>query len=119
MHYNSYLKVRVYRSNRDQQTMFFKLGSYGLIIVGLLMIGNRQGFTLPPPEDIPEEVLRTEIILEARSPEDGRPITAVEYAKIKEELATSPYPPQVSPPIRHLIFLLQIRKTIRTFFPFL
>ncbi len=99
--------------------MFLKPGFDRLFILGLLIMGNQPSLALPPPEDIPEEVLRTEIILEARSPEDGRPLTAVEYAEIREKLATSPYPPQVSPKIRHLIFLLQIRKTIRTFFPFL
>jgi len=35
---------------------------------------------LPPPEDLPEEILRTEIITEARSPIDGQPLTAAEYA---------------------------------------
>ncbi|MEB3309883.1 MAG: hypothetical protein VKJ02_06585 [Snowella sp.] len=98
--------------------MFLKFGTYWLLTLGLFIIGSQPSLALPPPDDIPEEVLRTEIILEARSPEDGRPLTAVEYAKIREELATSPYPPQVSPKIRHLIFLLQIRKAIRTFFPF-
>ena len=38
---------------------------------------------LPPPEDLPEEILRTEIITEARSPIDGQPITPAEYAKLQ------------------------------------
>ncbi len=76
------------------------------------------GMALPPPEDIPEEVLRTEIVTEGRSPVDGRPLTAAEYAKIQAELAQSPFPPQINPRLRHLIFLLQIRKLLRTITPF-
>jgi hypothetical protein len=73
---------------------------------------------LPPPDDIPEEILRTEIVVEARSPLDGQPVTASEYAELKGKLAQSPYPPQLSPQIEQLIFLLKIRKLIKTLTPF-
>lgn len=73
---------------------------------------------LPPAEDIPEEVLRTEIILEGRSPLNGQPLSAAEYALSEEQLATSRYPPALNPKIRHLIFLVRIRKIIKTFVPF-
>ncbi|MEC4983494.1 MAG: hypothetical protein SAJ37_23155 [Oscillatoria sp. PMC 1068.18] len=69
-------------------------------------------FALPPPEEIPEEVLRTEIVTEANSPLDGEPITAAEYAELQAELAQSKFPPQLSPQLRHLIFLLQIRELL-------
>jgi hypothetical protein len=72
---------------------------------------------LPPPEDVPEEVLRTEIITEARSPIDGKPLTAAEYAELRSKLATSAYPPQVSADIQHLIFLLRLRQLIRPILP--
>lgn len=74
---------------------------------------------LPPADDIPEEVLRTEIITEGRSPIDGQPLSAAEYALLEEQLAQSPYAPEINPKIRHLIFLLRVRKVIKTFVPFL
>ncbi len=89
----------------------------GIIYLSLLLIGTPAGLALPPPDDIPEEVLRTEIILEGRSPINGEPVTTAEYEKQTEELATSPYPPQIDPKIRQLIFLLRIRRMIRTFIP--
>ncbi len=73
---------------------------------------------LPPPEDTPEEVLRTKIILEARSRIDGQPLTAAEYAQLQVELAQSPYPPELSPQIQETIFLLQIRQMLRILTPF-
>jgi hypothetical protein len=73
---------------------------------------------LPPPEDIPEEILRTEIILEARSPVDGQPLSAAEYAQLQAQLAQSPYPQQLNSEIRQLIFLLEIRKLFKTVTPF-
>ncbi|MBE9195694.1 hypothetical protein IQ217_17245 [Synechocystis salina LEGE 00031] len=78
-----------------------------------------QSPALPPPDDIPEEILRTEIILEGRSPLDGEPLTATEYTELMEALAENPNPPQLSPRIRHLVFLLRVRKFFRTFLPFL
>lgn len=73
---------------------------------------------LPPADDIPEEVLRTEIIIEGRSPIDGKPLSAAEYALLEEQLAQSPYAPTIDPKIRQLIFLLRIRKVIKTVVPF-
>ncbi|PSF34596.1 hypothetical protein C7H19_18580 [Aphanothece hegewaldii CCALA 016] len=73
---------------------------------------------LPPAEDLPEEVLRTEIILEGRSPINGQPLSPAEYALLEEQLATSIYPPQINSQIRHLIFLVRIRKVIKTVVPF-
>ncbi|MFN6561352.1 MAG: hypothetical protein RMY28_016375 [Nostoc sp. ChiSLP01] len=73
---------------------------------------------LPPPEDIPEEILRTQIIIEGRSPIDGRFLTAAEYAQLEVQLQQAP-PPKLDPKIRDRIFLLRIRKTLLQFFPFL
>ena len=73
---------------------------------------------LPPPEDTPEAVLRTEVILEARSRIDGEPLTAAEYAQLQEELAQSRYAPQLSEDVRHTIFLLQLQQMLRIFNPF-
>lgn len=75
---------------------------------------------LPPPEDQPEEVLRTEIILDARSPIDGQPLTAAEYAELQAQIeAEARQVGVVSPEIRRLITLLRIRKVLRTILPFL
>jgi hypothetical protein len=73
---------------------------------------------LPPPEDTPEEVLRTEIIIDARSPIDGKPVSAAEYIEIQAQLQKVP-PPKLDPKIRQNVFLLRIRNALRQFFPFL
>ena len=89
------------------------------VIIGfcLYLIGIPVGVALPPPDDLPEEVLRTEIILEGRSPINGEPVTAAEYEQQKDELSESPYPPELSADLQQLIFLLRIRKMIKTFTP--
>lgn len=71
----------------------------------------------PMDEDIPEEVLRTEIILEARSPVDGEPLTAAEYAVLQEDLAAQDRVPELPSDVQHTIFLLRILRTIRVFSP--
>ncbi|MEH2268397.1 MAG: hypothetical protein V7K68_08205 [Nostoc sp.] len=73
---------------------------------------------LPPPEDTPEEILRTKIIIEARSPIDGRLLTAAEYIQLQAQLQEVP-PPKLDPNIREQIFLLRLRKTLFQFLPFL
>jgi len=73
---------------------------------------------LPPPDDVPEEVLRTEIIVEARSPLDGQPLTAAEYAELQAQLQTAPYPPTLNSKIRDQFTLLYLRRAIRIFLPF-
>jgi len=73
---------------------------------------------LPPPEDTPEEILRTKIIIEARSPIDGKSLTAAEYIQLQAQLQLAP-PPKLDPKIREQIFLLRLRKTLLQFFPFL
>lgn len=90
-----------------------------LIAVVLFAIGWPQSSkALPPPEDTPEEVLRTEVILEARSPVTGEPLTAAEYEQLLEELSRNEAT-SLSPEIRELIFLLQLRRVIKPFIPFL
>jgi hypothetical protein len=75
---------------------------------------------LPPPEDTPEEVMRTEVITEARSPLDGSPMTAAEYAELEAQIQdTSQRPPQVAQKFRDLVTLLRLRRAIRSVFPFL
>lgn len=83
-----------------------------------LALSAQTSVALPPPEDTPEEILRTEIILEGRSPIDGKPLTAAQYAQLKQKLAQSPYPPQVDSSIKRNIFLLNILKFLKTLNPF-
>jgi hypothetical protein len=73
---------------------------------------------LPPQDEIPEEVLRTEIILEARSPLTGAPLSAAEYAELQEALMQNEAS-LVASEIRELIFLLQLRRVLRPVIPFL
>ncbi|GAP97449.1 hypothetical protein [Leptolyngbya sp. NIES-2104] len=77
---------------------------------------------LPPPEDQPEEVARTEIITEARSPIDNKPLNAAEYVALQKQLQQGqPENPrdQVSPQLRRTIGLLRLRRFIKTVFPFI
>ena len=73
---------------------------------------------LPSAEDVPEEVLRSEIILEGRSPVDGEPLSAAEYEELKAQLAQAGLDPEIDPDIQQLIFLLQLRKFFKTIIPF-
>ena len=96
-----------------------KLLSLGISTFIFLITGKiLPSVALPPPEDIPEEVLRTQIITEARSPIDGQPITAAEYAELRARLAQSKFPSQVNPKLQELILLLKLRKLIKTILPF-
>lgn len=75
-------------------------------------------FALPPADDVPEEILRTEIIFEGRSPMDGKPLSASEYEELQARLRESRFAPQINEDIQQTIFLLQIRKLIQTIIPF-
>ncbi|MBD2133266.1 hypothetical protein PN497_10730 [Sphaerospermopsis kisseleviana CS-549] len=93
----------------------------GISTAMLVVVSSHWGtkvMALPPVEDIPEEILRTEIITIGRSPIDGKLLTAAEYAQIQAQLQTSP-PPKLNAQIREKIFLLQLRKTLLQLFPFL
>ncbi|MBN3911334.1 MAG: hypothetical protein HWQ35_33815 [Nostoc sp. NMS1] len=99
-----------------------KLLSLVVISVTLVILSSYWGsslvIALPPPEDTPEEILRTQIIIEARSPIDGSFLTAAEYIQLQAQLQKVP-PPKLDPKIREQIFLLRLRKTLLQFFPFL
>lgn len=90
-----------------------------LIGLGISGLGiSNPSVALPPPEDTPESVLRTKVILEARSRIDGKPLTPAQYAQMEAELAESPYPPELSPDVQQAIFLLQIRQMLQILTPF-
>lgn len=73
----------------------------------------------PADEDIPEEILRTEIITEARSPLTGEPMSAADYAQLTDELRSPAGDSLVSQDLNYLIYLLQIRRAIKPILPFL
>ena len=93
------------------------LGVVTTILATSLGLSTEPAVSLPPPEETPEEVLRTEIITAARSPVDGKPLNAAEYAQLQAQLQDGPTP-TLSPNVRQNIFLLRFRKLIRTFLPF-
>ncbi len=93
-------------------------GSIFFLTIGIWAIAEA-GVALPPPDDIPEEVLRSQIILEGRSRVDGRPLSPVEYLAEEEDLGEADAPPKLDPEVRHLIFLLQIYNVLRRVLPFI
>ncbi|MGL5834085.1 MAG: hypothetical protein ACRC1Z_12765 [Waterburya sp.] len=97
----------------------FRLGTTTLVILFLGCLQPLRCFALPPEEDLPEEILRTEIILEGRSPVDGTLLSAREYAELEAELRESRFDPQINEDIQQIIFLLQIRKLFKTIIPFI
>lgn len=72
---------------------------------------------LPPPEDTPEEILRTEIIVDARSPLDGKPLSAAEYAELQAQLQNENDWDTVPPSVANLIFLLEVRRVLKPIIP--
>ncbi len=105
-------------ADTDVSIAFRRAISGSIALLMSTVAASKPVVALPPPEDIPEEVLRAEIILEARSPVDGTPLTVAEYAQLQAELQTSPYPPQINPAFEHNVFLLRVLKFFRTILPF-
>lgn len=90
-----------------------------LTCLGTLVVLGDCALALPPPDEIPEEILRTEVITEARSPLDGAPISATDYASLQEHLRDPNTEPIVNPEIAELIQLLQLRRLLKPVLPFL
>lgn len=92
-----------------------------LLLIGSGMIAalDSSALALPPPDEIPEEVLRTEIITEARSPIDGKPVSAADYAALQARLRDPNTEVIVDPDIADLIQLLRFRRVLRPILPFL
>ncbi len=73
----------------------------------------------PTDIDIPEEILRTEIIVEARSPLTGDLLTAAEYAQLQASLDREGSPRQLNSDIRQLVYLLRLRRILKPIIPFI
>lgn len=97
---------------------FSFLGISTAILVMMSGYWAKGVIALPPMEDIPEEILRTEIITIGRSPIDGKVLTAAEYAQLQTQLQIIP-PPKLNSQIREKIFMLHLRQTLLQLFPFL
>jgi hypothetical protein len=89
----------------------------GLAIFGTLWASPVSA--LPPPTDMPEEYLRTQIILEARSPLNGEVLSAAEYAEllaqIEKQLSDRENEAFIKPSYKEALFLLRLRKILGTF----
>ena len=106
------------RKKGQKAVLLILLTAISLILLQLAPYHKTFVIALPPRSDIPEEILRTEIIVEARSPIDGKPLSAAEYAQLQAQIKTRPYPPKLSPKVRETVFLLRLRKILKTLFPF-
>lgn len=98
--------------------LFCRCASSAVLLgTSLALLPLQPGVSLPPPEDTPEEVLRTEIITEARSPIDGQLLSAAEYAQLQAQLQNPNDRETASPAVREVVFLLQLRRGLRTILP--
>ncbi|ELS32220.1 MULTISPECIES: hypothetical protein [Pseudanabaena] len=93
------------------------------LLVAAESISPNTSSNTPPSvqEDSPEEVLRAEIYTDARSPIDGKQLSAAEYTELMEKLRSlDNIPPEdlVSPKVREVIGLLKLRKFLKQFIPF-
>ncbi|GAB4139121.1 MAG: hypothetical protein Fur0046_14120 [Cyanobacteria bacterium J069] len=92
--------------------------SLGIACVGVGTL--RPGNALPPPEDVPEEVLRTQIVLEGRSPATGQPLTASQQAVQQRDRQTALDQPRDLPPqVQQIVILLKLRRLLRPVLPFI
>ena len=103
---------------------FQRFGLLFAIAVGgmasaVLVLGSRPAVGLPPADDIPEEVLRNQVVLEGRSAIDNSELSPTEYAELQALLEDSQeVTPRVSPRLQRLILLLKLRKLLRSVTPF-
>lgn len=101
-----------------KKILFWVLSISNTLLLGWIGHWGTKAMALPPLQDIPEEILRTEIILDGRSPVDGKPLNAAEYAELQEQLQVSP-PPKLNADLRQTIYLIRLRKALLQIFPFL
>jgi len=100
-------------------TIYRRVAIAGLLSP-LTLVHSTIVFALPPVEDVPEEILRTQIVLDARSPIDGKPMTPAEYAEFQaQQREALPAQAQLSPKVRGVVNALKIRRFIKRFLPFI
>ncbi len=74
---------------------------------------------LPPANDIPEEILRAELIVEARSPIDGKALSATEFAellvRVEQQLAREEAAAATkNSPFKDVLVLIRLRKLLKS-----
>ncbi len=86
-----------------------------VILGGLL---SPSAIALPPPEDIPEEILRAEVIIEARD-RSGQPIGPGAYAELQQAIdRRNQDSPQVAEELQSLLLQLRLLSVIKSVIPF-
>jgi hypothetical protein len=101
------------RSIRFAESIVIILTSSSLISP-IAIAGN-----LPPANDLPEEILRAEIIVEARSPIDGKPLSATEFAelvvRVEQQLARDDATAATkNSPFKDVLVLIRLRKFLKS-----
>ena len=91
------------------------LSVYVLILISSSVLGARVSAL---PADQPEEILRTEVIFGGRSPIDGKPLSAEEYIIIQDQISQNDVQVEIKPEIKKLVFLLRLRKLLKSLTPF-
>lgn len=72
---------------------------------------------IAPDRDLPEEILRAEIVTEARSPIDGKALSAAEFAELVvavEQQSNRSAAASLNPEVKNLLFLLRLRGFLRS-----
>jgi hypothetical protein len=91
------------------------LGSVTLLCMGWMAPG---AIALPPPEDVPEEVLRVEMMVEARD-RMGLPIAPGAYVQLQQAIdRRNQEAPQISEDLQSLLLQLRILNVIKSILPF-
>ena len=105
----------------DRRLLWQLVLGVGCVVAATGGVGQRMVQALPPPEDIPEEVLQTDIITTGRSPLDNQPLSAADYAELQEQLRQTPeeVPPRLAPAIKRNLGLLRLLKVLKGILPFL
>ncbi|WP_448598894.1 hypothetical protein [Thermoleptolyngbya sp.] len=82
---------------------------------GAIGVGMDIVQALPPPEDVPEEVLRTQIVLEGRSPVTGEPLSAGDRAtqQANRQTAIAEQPRALPPEVQQIVMLLKLQRLLR------
>ncbi len=94
------------------------------LVSSVWLLGSAGGASaellLPSSNDVPEEVLRTQITLEGRSPVDNQALSAQDYADEAAQIdAAIDQPRRVSEEGERLVYLLRLRKTFQILLPFI
>jgi hypothetical protein len=96
---------------------YLKRTKIGLAVI--LLAWAAPAIALPPPTDLPEEYLRTQIIIEARSPLNGEVLSAADYsdllAQLEKQLSERENEAFIKPGYKEALFLLRLRKILSTF----